>query len=173
MNARHATFLAAAVLVCLGLPLAADAQSLVRPLWNNKDVAGEYSCRWVNPDAGGYDSEAGLDWLSDVWPKKLTVSPDGTWHAFKSSGEFRIRLNQVELKSASWAEGIFAKLVRDKHSTTAIAVYLPGWCGSDLDVHLAFICNKAGEKLSDEAMLTKSLPDPHKYPQFTSFSFGR
>jgi hypothetical protein len=172
MNAPRASLIAVtAAVVCLLLPLPALAQSLKK--WSNEQLAGEYACRWTDADSRKYDTESGLNWLNDLWPKQLILSPDGTWQAFESRGEFQIRFDEIQLKSAGWAGGVFARLARDQQSTTAIAVYLPGWCGSDPDVYLAIICEKPGQKLSNEKMLSRSLPDPRKYAYFTGFSFRR
>ena len=158
--------------LALALPVLANAQSSAPTPWSTEQVAGQYSCHALDPDAGVYDIGTGLSSLSYAWPKKLALSSDGTWQAFNSSGQFRIVLNEIQLKSANWAAGVFAAVVRDKQSTTAIAVYFPGWCANDPDVQLATVCIKAGEKV-DEGMLINSFPDPHKFAYFSDFPLLR
>jgi hypothetical protein len=170
---RCISILAAASFLWLSLPVQVVAQSSAKPLWSTEQVAGEYTCRWIDPDEGVFDTETSLNWLVESWPRQLILSSDGTWQAFRSNGVFRIQFNEIELMSASWAEGVFAGLVRDKQSTTAIAVYLRGWCANDPDVHLAIICEQKGRTFHDEAMLEKSFPDPRRFSYFSDFPFWR
>jgi hypothetical protein len=167
-----ALFLATVAFVCSSLPQAA-AQSSARALWDRKQVAGEYSCRWINPDGTEYNTKTQLNWWADSWPKQFILSPNGTWHAFNAEGKFQILFSELELGSANWAGTVFAGLVGDKQSRTAIAVYLPGWCGNDAYVRLAIICEKAGHKFDGETMLEARLPDPHRLAYFTDFLFWR